>query len=93
MSEELADDLDIDNGETVKVRSKRGELEAVAIVTKRLHRFDVGGEKVDVVGLPWHWGFKGLATGGSANILTPAVGDANTAIPETKAFLCKIEKI
>jgi anaerobic selenocysteine-containing dehydrogenase len=43
--------------------------------------------------LPWHWGFKGIVTGGSANILTPAVGDANTAIPETKAFLCRIEKI
>jgi formate dehydrogenase major subunit len=93
MSEELAADLGIRNGEKVKVKSKRGEIQAVAVVTKRVKRFDVGGEKLDVVGLPWHWGFKGLVTGGSANILTPAVGDANTAIPETKAFLCNIEKI
>jgi formate dehydrogenase major subunit len=93
MSEALATDLEIENGEKVKVRSKRGELEAVAIVTKRFKRFEIEGQPVDVVGLPWHWGFKGLVTGGSANILTPAVGDANTAIPETKAFLCKIEKV
>ncbi len=93
MSEELANDLSIDNGETVKVKSQRGELEAVAIVTKRMKPFQIEGQSVHVVGLPWHWGFQGLVTGGSANILTPAVGDANTAIPETKAFLCKIEKI
>ncbi len=92
MSLELAEDLGIKNGEVVKVKSQRGELDAVAIVTSRVQRFEVAGEKLDVVGLPWHWGFKGLVTGGSANILTPAVGDANTAIPETKAFLCRIEK-
>jgi formate dehydrogenase major subunit len=88
----LAEDLGVKNGEVVKVKSQRGELDAVAIVTPRVQRFEVGGEKVDVVGLPWHWGFKGLVTGGSANILTPAVGDANTAIPETKAFLCRVDK-
>jgi formate dehydrogenase major subunit len=34
-----------------------------------------------------------LVTGGSANVLTPGVGDANTMIPETKAFLCDVKKI
>ena len=42
--------------------------------------------------MPWHWGFKGLATGDSANALTPNVGDANTMIPEFKAFLVNVEK-
>jgi formate dehydrogenase major subunit len=51
------------------------------------------GETVHVVGLPWHWGYKGLSTGSSANVLTPYVGDANTAIPETKAFLCRVDKV
>ena len=37
-------------------------------------------------------GYKGLVTGGSANELTPPVGDANTMIPETKAFLCDVKK-
>ena len=47
---------------------------------------------VEQVGLPWHFGFNGLATGGTANMLTAAVGCANTSIPEYKAFLCNIEK-
>jgi formate dehydrogenase major subunit len=40
----------------------------------------------------WHFGFNGLAKGSSANVLTAAVGDANTGIPESKAFLCDIRK-
>jgi formate dehydrogenase major subunit len=93
MSEELAAEAGIENGERVKVRSQRGEVDAVALVTKRIKPYHVGGEVVHVVGLPWHWGYKGLKTGSSANLLTPSVGDANTAIPETKAFLCKVEKV
>jgi formate dehydrogenase major subunit len=93
MSEELGSELAIDNGERVKVRSQRGEVDAVAIVTKRFKPYQVGGEVVHVVGLPWHWGYKGLKTGSSANLLTPSVGDANTAIPETKAFLCRVDKV
>jgi hypothetical protein len=33
-----------------------------------------------------------LAKGDSANDLTPHVGDANTTIPEYKAFLVNVEK-
>jgi formate dehydrogenase major subunit len=47
---------------------------------------------VEQVAIPWHFGFNGIAKGDSANILTDAVGDANTHIPEYKAFLCNIEK-
>jgi formate dehydrogenase major subunit len=42
--------------------------------------------------MPWHFGYAGLATGDSGNVLTPTVGCANTGIPEYKAFLCNIEK-
>ena len=42
--------------------------------------------------MPWHFGYAGLATGDSGNVLTPTVGCANTGIPEFKAFLCSIEK-
>ena len=63
MSEELAAELGIENGERVKVRSQRGEVDAVAIVTKRFKPYYVRGETVHVVGLPWHWGYKGLEDG------------------------------
>jgi len=50
------------------------------------------GVVTEVVGMPWHWGYRGMFTGDSANLLTPHVGDANTNIPEYKAFLCNVVK-
>jgi len=44
------------------------------------------------VGLPWCFGFSGLAKGDSANNLVPTIGDANTMIQESKAFLVDIRK-
>jgi anaerobic selenocysteine-containing dehydrogenase len=46
-----------------------------------------------VVAIPWHWGETGLSTGSRANDLCIDAGDANTTIPESKACLCRIEKI
>jgi len=92
MSAELATEKGIRNGERVRVRSARGEIEGVAIVTGRFRPFLVNGKTVHQVGMPWHYGWAGLARGDSANDLTPHVGDANTAIPEYKAFLVDVEK-
>ena len=51
------------------------------------------GKKVHMVGIPIHWGFKGVTQNGYlANALTPYVGDANSQTPEFKAFLVNIEK-
>ncbi len=92
MSEELAADKGIKPGDQVVVESARGQVEGVAIVTKRFRPFSINGQTVHQVGVPWHWGYSGIATGGSANVLTPHVGDANTMIPEYKAFLCDVRK-
>ena len=101
MSKELAAEKGIQNGDVVKIRSARGEIEAVAIVTARFKPFTVNGRTVHQVGMPWHWGWKGLTydkgegkqyVQGCANELTPHVGDGNTTIPEYKAFLVDLEK-
>jgi formate dehydrogenase major subunit len=92
MSEELAAEKGIKNGEKVIVESARGQVKVVAIVTKRFKPFQMNGRKVHQVGLIWHFGYVGLATGDSANLLTPHVGDANTMIPEYKAFLVNVRK-
>jgi formate dehydrogenase major subunit len=92
MSEELAREKGIANGERVIVSSTRGSVEVVAIVTKRFKPFHMNGRRVHQVGIPWHWGYTGLSTGPSANELTPHVGDANTMIPEYKAFLVDVKK-
>ncbi len=92
MSEELAEQLGIVNGEKAIVESTRGQVYLTAVVTKRFKPFQLNGKKVHQVGIPWHWGYTGLSTGASANELTPHVGDANTMIPEYKAFLVNIRK-
>jgi formate dehydrogenase major subunit len=92
MSEELAAEKGISTGEPVTVQSIRGQVQGVAIVTKRFKPFTVAGETVHQIGVPWHWGFSGLCVGDSANKLSPYVGDANTMIPEFKAFLVRLEK-
>jgi formate dehydrogenase major subunit len=95
MSEELAKEKGIGNGDKAIVTSARGELWAVAMVTNRFKPFKVGGSTIHQVGLPWHfgWQFPEDGSGGeSANLLTPTIGDANTMIPETKAFMVNVRK-
>lgn len=96
ISKELAAEKGIRNGDKVKVSSARGDLWAKAIVTARLKPFKIAGSTVHQVGLPWHFGWQWPADGSggdSANLLTPTIGDANTMIPETKAFMVNVEKI
>jgi formate dehydrogenase major subunit len=92
ISEELAEELGVANAELVTVESIRGEIQATAIVTKRFKPFQLNGKTIHQIGLPWHWGFQGLCVGDSANKLSPHVGDANTMIPEFKAFLVRVKK-
>lgn len=91
----LAKEKGIKSGDKVIVSSARGKLWAIAIVTPRLQPMKVLGQTIHIVGLPWHFGWqwpKDGSGGDSANLLTPSVGDPNTMIPETKAFMVNIEK-
>ena len=93
IGEELAREKGVKNGDKVKVTSKRGWITAVAVVTQRVRSLDVAGKRVHTVGIPLHWGFKGVTRPGFlANTLTPYVGDANVQTPEYKAFLVNLEK-
>ncbi len=89
--EGLAREKGIENGGRVRVRSKRGEVEGTAIVTKRIKPLIVNGGVLWTVGIPVHWGFVGITQGAMANQLTPFIGDANTRCPEFKAFLVNVE--
>jgi formate dehydrogenase-N alpha subunit len=92
IGEELARDKGIGNGDQVVVTSARGQIQMVAVVTKRWQPFQVNGKKVHQVGMPWHYGWQGLATGDIANDLTAHIGDGNTMIPEYKVFLVDVRK-
>jgi formate dehydrogenase major subunit len=92
ISEELAAERGIARGGRVRVWSKRGEVWAKALVTKRLRPMQVDGKTVHVIGIPLHWGFVGAARKGfGPNSLTSRVGDANVETPEFKAFMVNIE--
>ncbi len=107
MSVELAKERDIANGERVIVKSARGAVEGVAIVTPRFQPLEIDSATIHQVGIPWHFGWittqdraygpgdkraEVFTRGDSANLLTPTVGDANTMIPESKAFMVNVVK-
>jgi formate dehydrogenase major subunit len=94
ISVELAKLRGIKNGDRVVVETPRGKIEAVAIVTSRLKPFNIAGQTVHLIGLPWHFGWLHPKDGGeSANLLTPTIGDPNTMIPESKAFMANVKKL
>ena len=94
IGEALAKEKGIKNGDMVRVWSNRGQVKAVAAVTKRIRPLTVDGKTVHHVGIPIHFGFVGITKNGFlANELTPFVGDANSQTPEFKAFLVNIAKV
>ena len=93
MSEELAERLHLVNGDLIEVYNNRGSITTNLMVTKRFKPLMINGKEVDTVGMPWHYGFAAMSSkGATANQLTPSVGDANSYIPEYKAFLVNIRK-
>lgn len=92
---ELAEEKGIRNAGRVRVRSKRGEVEGVAMVTKRMRPLRVGDKVVYQVGIPVHWHYAGGKAKGQAaqiaNLLSPYVGDATVRTPEFKGFLVNVE--
>ncbi|OGR25537.1 MAG: formate dehydrogenase-N subunit alpha [Desulfuromonadales bacterium GWD2_54_10] len=92
ISVELAKEKGISNGDTVEISSVRGKIEAVAMVTPRFKPFKIGDKIVHEIGMPWCFGWHTPGMGDAANLLTPTAGDANTMIPETKAFMVGIAR-
>ncbi len=93
--EALAEQKGIANGSLVRVTSARGQIQAVAMVTKRLRPLKIEGQDFWQIGYPIHWGFTADVghTGPLANTLTPSAMDPNTWTPEYKVFLVKLEKV
>jgi formate dehydrogenase major subunit len=88
----LAKQLGVKAGELVAVSSARGEIKCKANVLPIVKPLNIHGKDIEIIGIPWHWGYQSLVPGVTANDLTPAVGDPNTMIPESKAFLCNVRK-
>jgi formate dehydrogenase major subunit len=96
---DLANDIGIKGGDRVKVTSARASYIAKAMVTARIKPMLIDGKKTYQIGIPIHWGYRGIAEdeGKTAlnpvNLLSPTVVDPNAYTPEFKGFLVKVEKV
>jgi formate dehydrogenase major subunit len=50
----------------------------------------IDGRQVHQVGIPYHWGYKGLAKGDVVNDLLVVSEEPNVRIMETKALVCNV---
>ena len=104
---ELAKEKGIQNGDRCIVSSARGEVDCSAIVTPRFKPFNIDGNTIHQIGIPWHFGWittkdrkynpgdkkaEVFTQGDAANLLVPTIGDPNTMIPESKAFMANVVK-
>ncbi len=70
--------------------SARGAIEGRVLVTDRMTPLHAGGQAIHTIGMPFHWGPNGHATGDSANELSAMSLDPNSHIQEVKAFTVDI---
>jgi formate dehydrogenase major subunit len=90
ISAELAQLTGIKHGEFATITTPRGIVEARAMVTARMPSLRINGKTVLQVGLPYHWGWSGVARGDVVNDLLAISEEPNVRIMETKGLLCNI---
>ncbi len=78
------------NGGWVTLTTPRGIVEARALVTARMQPLLINGNRVHQVGVPYHWGYRGLVKGDSANDLVAISEEPNVRIMEAKGILCNL---
>ena len=92
VSPQLAAEKGLQNGGWATLTTSRATIEARVLVTKRMTPLRVGERIVHQIGVPFHWGYKGVVTGDSGNDLLPIALDPNVQIQESKAATCDIRK-
>jgi formate dehydrogenase major subunit len=90
ISPELAAERGIEAAGWLTVLTARGIVEARALVTSRMQPLRIDGQIVHQVGVPYHWGTRGLVTGDSANDLIAISEEPNVRIMEAKGLLCDV---
>jgi formate dehydrogenase major subunit len=90
VSPELAAERGLEHGGWATIVSSRAAIEARVLVTDRIPPLRVQGRVVHQVGLPYHWGNRGMSTGDSANDLFALALDPNVHIQDDKAGTCDV---
>jgi formate dehydrogenase major subunit len=91
ISPELASDIGAANGRHVTISTPRGSVVARALVTPRMRPLVLQGRAVHQVGLPYHWGYRGLVRGDVANDLLAISEEPTVRIFESKGLVCRVE--
>ena len=92
LSPELAAALSIANGDGAVITTPRGSIRARALVTARMRPLRVQGRTIHQVGLPYHFGGRGLVTGDVVNDLVAISQEPNVRIMEAKVLVCRVER-
>jgi formate dehydrogenase major subunit len=90
VSPQLAHELGLEHGEWATITTPRGLIEARALVTERIQPLFLEGSWVHQVGLPYHWGYRGLVKGDVVNDLLSISEEPNVRIMETKGLVCNV---
>ena len=91
ISPELAEEVGLTHGEWATISTPRAQVEARVLVTRRMRPVWIDGKRIHQVGLPYHWGYKGIVKGDSANDLVAISEEPNVRIMEAKAMVCNVE--
>jgi formate dehydrogenase major subunit len=92
VSPRLAAERDLEQGGWADIITARGIIQARVLITERVKPIRVQGRDVEQVGLPYHWGYRGIVKGDSANDAFAIVLDPNVHIEEVKAATCDIRR-
>ena len=90
ISPELASATGVRNGDMIVVATPRGEVRARALVTARIRPVTIGGRTLHQVGMPYHFGGRGLVKGDVVNDLVAISQEPNVRIMEAKALVCNV---
>ena len=86
----LAAERGLQHGDWATLVTARTAIEARVLVTDRVRPLRVMDRVVHQIGVPYHWGRRGLVTGDAGNELTSLVLDFNVHISEFKSLTCDI---
>ena len=89
VSPRLAAERGLEHGGWATIVTSRSAIEARVLVTARMRSLRVGDQYVEHVGLPYHWGQRGLTRGDSVNDLVGVALDPNVHIQD-KVGTCDI---
>jgi formate dehydrogenase major subunit len=90
VSPQLAQERGLEHRGWATIITARTAIEARVLITDRIKPLAVQGRTLHQVGLPYHWGTRGLVTGDVVNDLFSLALDPNVHIQEVKAATCDI---